>query len=101
MNGNRLQNQWQHLPEPAVRRLQAAQLQTYLRQVVLPFSTHYAWVFRKHGLTADSIRTLEDLGKIPFTTKADLLGTPERPQRFKEFILTPDPTRGRSLVPPR
>ena len=60
MNKNVLQKRWQQLPEAAVRRLQAEQLRHYLRTVVLPFSTHYSRIFRAQGLTADSIRTLED-----------------------------------------
>lgn len=91
MNGNLLQNRWQRLPEAAVRRLQAEQLRHYLRTVVLPFSAHYGKLFRDHGLNADSFRNLEDLQRVPFTTKADLLSTAEQPQRFKDFILVPDP----------
>jgi phenylacetate-coenzyme A ligase PaaK-like adenylate-forming protein len=90
MNGNLLQNRWQQLPEAVVRRLQAERLRHYLRTVVLPFSAHYGRLFREHGLSADSIRTLEDLQSIPFTTKADLQTTPDHPQRFKDFILIPD-----------
>jgi len=86
-----LQDQWQSLPEKAVRRLQAEQLGHYLRTVVLPFSANYRKVFQDLGLTADSIRTLDDLQKIPFATKSDLLSTPEQPQRFKDFIVIPDP----------
>src|SRR5207245_6370376 len=91
MNGNPLQNRWQHLPETAVRRLQVDQLRRYLREVVLPFSAHYRELFQEHGLTADSFRILEDLQRIPFTTKADLLNSPTHPLRFKDFILLPDP----------
>ncbi|HWX18834.1 MAG TPA: AMP-binding protein, partial [Candidatus Binatia bacterium] len=87
---NRLQQQWQQLPESAVRRWQAEQLRRYLRTVVLPFSEHYRNRFREEGLTADSFRTLEDLQRVPFTSKADLLNTAERPQRFKDFIVVPD-----------
>jgi phenylacetate-coenzyme A ligase PaaK-like adenylate-forming protein len=47
-------------------------------------------VFRENNLTADSIETLDDLAKIPFTSKADLLNTPEHPERFKEMMLIPD-----------
>jgi phenylacetate-coenzyme A ligase PaaK-like adenylate-forming protein len=83
-------NLWQQLPETAVRRLQAERLHSYLRTVVLPFSPYYKKLFREHGLAADSIRTLEDLGKIPFTSKTDLLNTKENPQRFRDFILVPD-----------
>lgn len=90
MNENRLQKRWQQLPEAAVRRLQAEQLRHYLRNVVLPFSAHYGRMFRAQGLNADSFRTLEDLQRVPFTTKVDLLSTPENPQQFKDFILVPD-----------
>ena len=54
---NVLRDQWQHLPEKTVRRLQAERLQHYLRTVVLPFSPHYRKVFQELGLTADSIRS--------------------------------------------
>lgn len=91
MSGNMLQKRWQHLSEPAIRQLQAAQLRRYLRSVVLPFSAHYRELFREHGLEAGDFRTLEDLRHIPFTTKADLLPTAAQPQRFREFLLTPDP----------
>ncbi len=91
MNRNMLQSRWQQLPEAAVRRLQVERLRHYLRTVVLPFSAHYGKLFREHGLNADSIHTLEDLQRVPFTTKADLQTTPENPQRFRDFILIPDP----------
>lgn len=91
MKESQLQKRWQQLPEATVRRLQAEQLRRYLRTVVLPFSAPYGEMFRAHGLTADSIRTLEDWQRVPFTTKTDLLSTAENPQRFKDFILVPDP----------
>jgi phenylacetate-coenzyme A ligase PaaK-like adenylate-forming protein len=91
MNTSRLQNRWQQLPEAEIRSLQAEKLRCYLRTVVLPFSPHYREMFREQKLDADSIHTLDDLQLLPFTKKSDLLPTPENPQRFKEFILSPDP----------
>jgi phenylacetate-coenzyme A ligase PaaK-like adenylate-forming protein len=79
------------LPETEVRRRQAERLRHFLRTVVLPFSAHYGGMFRERGLNADSIQTLDDLQQLPFTTKADLLNTAGQPQRFKEFIVVPDP----------
>ena len=35
-------------------------------------SPFYNKVFKEHGITADSIQSLDDLKKIPFTTKQDL-----------------------------
>ena len=75
------------MPEKAVRRLQGEQLRHYLRSVVLPFSAHYRKLFEEQGLTADSIRTIEDLQRIPFTTKADLLNSPTHSQRSRDFIV--------------
>jgi len=87
---NFLWKQWHNLPEAAVRQKQAARLRQFLRDAVLPFSAHYRRVFQEHQLTARSIQSLDDLAKIPFTTKADLLNTPEHPERTKEFVLIPD-----------
>jgi len=70
--------------------LQAEKLREYLRRVVLPFSAHYRKLFQEHGLDAETFRTLEDLQRVPFTTKTDLLGTTAEPQRFKDFILVPE-----------
>jgi phenylacetate-CoA ligase len=83
-------NQWSQWAEAKIRRWQANRLRRYLRNVVLPFSAYYRNLFRECGLTADSIRALDDLAKIPFTTKADLLNTPEKRQRFQDFVLIPD-----------
>jgi len=90
MNTSRLQNRWQQLPETEIRRLQAEKLRHYLRTVVVPFSPHYRELFREQNLDAGSIRTLDDLQRLPFTKKTDLLPTPDHPERFKEFVLTPD-----------
>ena len=89
MKSSRLQEQWQQLSKDEVCGLQAEKLRRYLREVVLPFSPHYGRLFAEHGLDADSIRTLGDLSRLPFTSKADLLPTPDQPERFKEFILSP------------
>src|SRR5262249_23753376 len=90
MNANLLRNRWRHLPERVVRRAQAERLTHYLRTAVLPFSAYYRALFREHGLTADSIRSLEDLQHVPFTTKHDLMASPDCPEKFKQFILVPD-----------
>jgi len=90
MNPKSLTTRWQDLPEKVIRQLQAEKLRHYLRQVVLPFSAHYRELFRQHGIAADSIRSLDDLQRLPFSSKLDLLNTPEHPQRAREFLLIPD-----------
>src|SRR5881394_3535083 len=91
MNPKLLATRWQDLPEPVIRRLQAEKLRHYLRRVVMPFSAHYRELFRQHGLAADSFRSLEDLQRLPFSSKTDLLNTPEHSQRVRDFLLIPDP----------
>src|SRR6266702_8262880 len=90
MNPKSLTTRWQDLPAQVIRQLQAEKLRHYLRQVVLLFSAHYRAVFQQHGLAADSIRSLEDLQRLPFTSKTDLVNTPANPQRLKDFLLVPD-----------
>ena len=90
MNPRRLTTNWQDLPEKVVRRLQAEKLKDYLCRVVLPFSAHYREWFQQNGVAADVIRSLEDLQRLPFTSKADLLNTPGNPQRARDFVLIPD-----------
>lgn len=90
MNPKQLSNPWSRRSETNIRRFQAELLRRYLRDVVLPLSPRYRDLFKEHSLDADSIRTLDDLKRIPFTSKTDLLPTPENPARFKDFILQPD-----------
>ena len=85
-----LSTHWNRLPKSEVRRLQAEKLRRYLRDVAVPFSAHYREVFHKHGIDPDKIRSLDDLERIPFTSKLDLVNTPEHPQKVKDFVLIPD-----------
>ena len=90
MKSHLLNTQWQRLPKDVILRLQAEKLHRYLRDVVVPFSAHYREVFKQRGLRADSIKTVEDLEQIPFTSKIDLVNTPDHPQRARDFVLIPD-----------
>jgi phenylacetate-CoA ligase len=90
MNTNLLHTHWQRLPERTVRKLQAEKLRHYLDSTVIPFSKHYREMFQKRGISANSIRSLEDLEGLPFTSKLDLLNTPENSQRARDFVLIPD-----------
>lgn len=91
MSNSTLIHRWHSLDRETARRLQGRQLHRFLRDCVLPFSAHYRRVFHEHGLSADDFRSLDDLRKIPFSSKQDLLPTPEQPKRSLEFALIPDP----------
>lgn len=90
MNSTLLSRRWERLPERQVRQLQLDKFRNYLRTVVLPFSAHYGKMFKSRGLKPEHFRSLEDLEQIPFTSKADLVNSPEQPQRTRDFILIPD-----------
>lgn len=91
MKPNPSMNRWPQRSEVADRKAQAEKLRRYLRGVVLPFSPYYRERFRSLGLVADDIRSLDDLRRLPFTSKSDLLPTSEKPARFREFVIAPDP----------
>src|SRR6266705_4432425 len=90
MNTHLLTTHWQRLPERVVRRLQAEKLRHYLRTTVIPFSKHYREMFGKRGIRAESVHSIEDLEGLPFTSKLDLLNTPENAQKARDFVLIPD-----------
>ena len=68
-------------------------MRNYLRNVVLPNSWHYRKLFKTHDIDVSSIRIFEDLRRIPFTSKSDLLATPEEPEIIRDFLLIPDRRR--------
>jgi len=85
-----LTTHWHRLDRNTVRRLQANKLRRYLRDVVVPFSPHYREMFERHGLNPDNIRSLEDLEMVPFTSKCDLVNSPDHPNRARDFLVVPD-----------
>src|SRR5438034_927561 len=106
MNSNCLSTLWSTLHTPAnvgrgatppkrtgaspfketMRALQALQLRDYLRTVILPFHPFYREKFNELGLTWHSVRTLDDLRFLPFTSKKDLVGGVEC---TRAFTITP------------
>jgi phenylacetate-CoA ligase len=59
------------LPRPEIERLQIERLRDTLRRLerALPF---YRDRLREAGVTPDDIKSTEDIGRLPFTTKQDL-----------------------------
>lgn len=87
---SRLHRQWDQLDVDELRDLQARALRRYLACKVLPFSAYYRDLFAEAGISPSDIRSLEDLRKIPFTSKRSLIPTTEYPNRAREFVLIPD-----------
>lgn len=85
-----LRKNWSQLDRDSMRDLQLKQLRRFLKQTVLPFSKHYRELFHQHGLSPEDLHSWTDLSKIPFTSKKDLLSSPEHPDRSKDFVIIPD-----------
>lgn len=81
----------QRMPRTDQRRLQDHLLQRYVREYLYPFSSFYKEQFDRAGVRPEQIRTVDDLRRLPLSQKRDLLPTETEPQRFKRFILQPDP----------
>jgi phenylacetate-coenzyme A ligase PaaK-like adenylate-forming protein len=81
---------WDRLPLDEQRHIQNDRLHRFINDVVAPFSPYYRRVFAEHGIDPGKIKTVDDLQHVPFTSKADLIPTTEQPERFREFIVTPD-----------
>lgn len=69
---------------------QLARLRSYLRDTVLPFSKHYGRMFDKERLTPEMLRSVDDLRRIPFTTKSDFLPGSDGSDPVRDFVLVPD-----------
>ncbi|HDS29779.1 MAG TPA: phenylacetate--CoA ligase family protein [Firmicutes bacterium] len=82
---------WDRIEWKEARERQGAILHRFLKEQVIPFSPYYRELLKKEGLTADDIRSISDLRKIPFTRKDDITPKPDEPGRPRQFILQPDP----------
>ncbi len=85
-------NPWKNitsLSEPQMRDLQDKQLSHFINTHVYPFSPYYRKLFDEHHIDPRQIRSVADLRRIPFSSKANLV-SPNNPQQYKDFILQPD-----------
>lgn len=83
------------------RALQDHLLRQFVREQLYPFSPHYRALFDRAGVRPEQIRGVDDLRRLPFTQKRDLLPTAAEPQQFKRFILQPDAASVRAAWPLR
>ncbi|MSR39652.1 MAG: phenylacetate--CoA ligase family protein [Planctomycetes bacterium] len=95
-------NKWreiQRMPRSEQRAMQDHLLRRYVSEYLQPFSAFYRELFARAGVSPDQIRTVDDLRRLPLTSKIDLLPSKEDPQRFKKFILQPDPVSLKAAWP--
>ncbi|GAB4141428.1 MAG: phenylacetate--CoA ligase [Planctomycetota bacterium] len=80
----------QRMPRSELRGLQERALRRFVREYLYPFSPFYRRLFDEAGVRPEQIRTIDDLRRIPLSSKRDLLPTADCPQKFRQFILQPD-----------
>jgi phenylacetate-CoA ligase len=86
---------WKGLSRASVadlKRLQNETLVRYVREELYPFSRHYQRVFDQAGVDPRRFRGVEDLARLPLTTKQDLLRAQTTPESRYDFVLRPNPS---------
>ncbi|MFA5030876.1 MAG: AMP-binding protein [Patescibacteria group bacterium] len=78
-----------HLPLAEQRGLQNETIKKFFK-TKLPFSPYYRDLFKKHHLEFEQIENIDDVQRIPFTTKQDIAPTPDDPGKTRQLILQPD-----------
>lgn len=82
---------WGTVPVADLKERQGRRLHQFLAKRVYPYSPYYRRLFDEHDINPDSIRRLEDLRRIPFTTKADIVPSKDNPDRYRDIVLQPSP----------
>ena len=86
----RFRTDWERRSPDEYRETQILRLREFLCRQVVPFSPFYARLFREAGVDPASIRTHDDLTRIPFTDKSLIAPTDDDPARPRELILQPN-----------
>lgn len=73
-----------------IRRVQDERVRRFLPEVY-SYSPFYRQLWNDAGVDVSRIRSIEDLRKLPFTSKKDIVPTEENPARYRDIILQPKP----------
>jgi phenylacetate-CoA ligase len=76
-----------------------ARLHRFINEQLYPYSPYYRRVFDEHKVDPKSVLTLDDLRRLPFTTKKDIAPTAEDPTRHLALVLQPDAEKIRRFAP--
>lgn len=88
-------------PWKELKRLQDEKLHYFITRILYPFSPYYRRLFDKNNIKPSDIKTVEDLKKIPFTSKHDFLDlhTKDSGKKNLDFILQPNEDAVRKCLP--
>jgi len=74
---------WENASPDEQFRQQSSRLRWLIHNRIAPFHAYYKRMFEEHSINPDSIKTTDDLQRLPFTSKADF----ENP---RDFVIIPD-----------
>ncbi|MFA6099010.1 MAG: AMP-binding protein [Patescibacteria group bacterium] len=77
------------LPLEQIKEVQNQKLRYFFRHE-LPYAPFFRELFKKHKINFSSIKNIDDLQRVPFTSKIDIAPSPEEPAKPRQFILQPD-----------
>jgi phenylacetate-coenzyme A ligase PaaK-like adenylate-forming protein len=76
-----------------------ALLRKFINEQLYPYSPYYRRLFERAKIDPEKIRTLDDLRRLPFTTKHDIAPTAENPARHLDLVLQPNAELIRRYAP--
>jgi len=71
----------------------------FVNEQLYPYSAFYRRLFDENKIDPRSIRTVDDLRRVPFTTKRDIAPTADNPTRHLDLVLHPDLEKLRQFAP--
>ncbi|TAN57846.1 phenylacetate--CoA ligase family protein [Patescibacteria group bacterium] len=83
---------WQtigQMPEENLKEMQNEKVR-FLMRTLVPMHPFYRKLYEQKGIDYRKIETVDDLQKLPFSSKYDILPTDEEPRRPRDFILQPN-----------
>lgn len=78
-----------HLTDKQRFDFQSKRLRSFVK-THLPYHPYYNQLFKKLKIRFSDIKNVDDLQKIPFITKDNIVPTKKNPKQFLEFVLQPN-----------
>ncbi len=75
------------MPAPAIRKIQNEQLTKMLGEELAVRHPYYRELFKEKNINPADIKGVEDLDKLPFTEKKDIVAPGDNPEHPKKFVL--------------
>ncbi len=75
------------MPAPAIKKMQEELLQKIVSEELAVRHPYYRTMFKEQNIDPGSIKNIDDLAKLPFTEKSDLVAPDDNKLHPKQFVL--------------